>query len=164
MESFSFRGEVNWWSTIGFIGEGLVYRWLGLVKDLSPIWNIGEGYPSLKRYGATPLHCAIGFELAGGAAGTIRGALRELEGATGALPLSKSRKFLCRFAASIHSHKVDTTKSGHRFPSENPAPEACPFCKSNTFWRRFASTMLLLIGPILLFFNILYYILCMVDL
>ena len=34
-----------WWRTVHKL----------LVKDLSPLWNIGEGYPSPKRYAPTPM-------------------------------------------------------------------------------------------------------------
>ena len=33
----------------------IIFRAETLVKDLSPLWNIGEGYPSPKRYAPTPM-------------------------------------------------------------------------------------------------------------
>ena len=46
---FGEESSTNYWWRIIFRAETLV-------KDLSPLWNIGEGYPSPKRYAPTPMY------------------------------------------------------------------------------------------------------------
>ena len=45
---FGEGSSTNYWWRIIFRAETLV-------KDLPPLWNIGEGYPSPKRYAPTPM-------------------------------------------------------------------------------------------------------------